>query len=157
MRYASTLLILMCVLGLGFQPAEANPVINEKDAPKLLYTLSANSGTMEGGRITLENVPLVVYFSDRPNRLAGHLSLQVFAQGWDQGSDSFRADPPNATLSILTDDGVNNVVIEISEPDTKIKEGSISFKVRVLEGKVPKSFGAATLFIDSNIGILGAI
>lgn len=155
MRYISKLLVIMFVLGLGFQHAEANPVINEKDAPRFLYTISAKSGTMEGDKLTLKDIPLVIYFSDRPNRLAGLLSLDVFAQGWDQGTDSFRADPPNATLSILTDGGVKNAVIEISEPDAKIKEGSISFKVRVLEGEVPKSFGSATLFIDGNLGILG--
>ncbi len=154
MRYISKLLVVMFVLGLGFQLAEANPVINEKDAPKFLYTLSASSGKMEGDRIILENVPLVVYFSDRPARISGQLSIQVFAQGWDQGSDSFRADPPNATLSVLTDDGVKNTVIEISDPDVKVKEGSISFKAKVLEGEVPESFGKATLFIDSNLGAL---
>jgi len=157
MRYISKLLVLMFVLGLGFQLAEANPVINEKDSPRFLYSLSATSGKMEGDRITLENVPLVIYFSDRPNRLAGQLSLKVFAQGWDQGKGSFKADPPNATLSILTDGGVQNTVIEISEPQTKVKEGTISFKVRVLEGEVPKSFGTATLFIDSSAAILGRI
>ena len=149
MRYVSALALIVLVLGLGVITAQANPVINEKDAPRFLYAMSASSGKVDGDRITFERVPLVVYFSDRPNRLAGQLSLQVFAQGWDQGSDSFRADPPNATLSILTEDGLNNVVIEISEPDAKIKEGSISFKVRVLEGELPKSFGTATLFIDS--------
>ena len=157
MRDISKLILVMLVLGIGYQLAEANPVINDKDAPKFLYSLSASSGKMEGDRIILENVPLVVYFSDRPHRLAGQLSIQVFAQGWDQGSDSFRADPPNATLSILTDDGVQNAVIEISEPNVKVKEGSISFKVRVLDGEVPKSFGKSTLFIDSNFGVLGGI
>ena len=157
MRYFSKLLVIMFVLGLGFQLAEANPVINDKDSPRIVYSLSASSGKMEGDRITLENVPLVVYFSDRPSRLAGQLSLEVFAQGWDQGKDSFRADPPNATLSILTDGGLQNAVIEISEPQARVKEGSISFKVRVLEGDVPKSFGTATLFIDAAAGILGGI
>ena len=156
MRNISKLLLVVFVLGLSYQLAEANPVINDKDAPKFLYTLSASSGKMEGDRVILENVPLVVYFSDRPARISGQLSIQVFAQGWDQGSDSFRADPPNATLSILTDDGVQNAVIEISEPDVKVKDGSISFKVRVLDGEVPKSFGKATLFIDSNLGVVGA-
>lgn len=148
MRYVSTLWILVIVLGLGVIKAQANPVINEKDAPQFLYAMSSKAGKVDGDRITFERVPLIVYFSDRPSRLAGQLSLQVFAQGWDQGTDSFRADPPNSTLSILTDDGVNNVIIEISEPQVKVKEGSISFKFRTLEGELPQSFGTSTLFID---------
>jgi hypothetical protein len=128
--------------------ASANPVINEADAPEFLYTMSAKSGTFENGRLTLKDVPLVVYFSDRPARISGQLSIQVFAQGWDTGSDSFRADPPNATLSILSKDGDKNIVVELSDPVVKVKEGSISFKVRVIDGELPKSFDPSTLFID---------
>ena len=76
------------------------------------------------------------------------LSIEVFTQGWDTGAGSLRADPPNATLSILGKDGANNIVVELSNPDVKVKEGSISFKVRVLQGEMPKSFGNSTLFID---------
>lgn len=147
-------LILLCMtisFSMGVVLAQANPVINEADAPKFLYTMSAKSGTFENGRLTLKDVPLVVYFADRPHRLSGMLSIEVFAQGWDKGSDSFRADPPNATLSILGKDGANNVVVELSEPDVKVKEGSISFKVRVLDGELPASFEHSTLFIDEEV------
>jgi len=157
------LILILCmtiVLGMGVVLAQANPVINEADAPKFLYTMSAKSGTYENGRLTLNDVPLVVYFSDRPARISGQLSIQVFEQGWRQGPDSFKADPPNATLSILSDppnatlsilseDGNKNIVVELSEPDVKVKEGKISFKVRVLDGDLPKTFEHSTLFIDS--------
>ncbi|MFA9407549.1 MAG: hypothetical protein ACERKJ_01780 [Candidatus Dadabacteria bacterium] len=146
------LILILCmtiVLGMGVVLAQANPVINEADAPKFLYTMSAKSGTYENGRLTLNDVPLVVYFSDRPARISGQLSIQVFEQGWRQGPDSFKADPPNATLSILSEDGNKNIVVELSEPDVKVKEGKISFKVRVLDGDLPKTFEHSTLFIDS--------
>ncbi|MEX0999551.1 MAG: hypothetical protein WD000_06295 [Thermodesulfobacteriota bacterium] len=145
------LILILCmtiVLGMGVVLAQANPVINEADAPKFLYTMSAKSGTYENGRLTLNDVPLVVYFSDRPARISGQLSIQVFEQGWRQGPDSFKADPPNATLSILSEDGNKNIVVELSEPDVKVKEGKISFKVRVLDGELPKSFESSTLFVD---------
>ena len=141
--------IICFVLSAAF--VQANPVINEADAPKFLYTMSAKSGTFEDGTLTLKDVPLVVYFSDRPHRLSGMLSIQVFGQGWRQGPDSFEADPPNATLSILNEGGDINVVIELSDPNVKVKEGTISFKVKVLRGELPKSFGHSTLFIDFNI------
>ncbi len=149
------LILILCmtiVLGMGVVLAQANPVINEADAPKFLYTMSAKSGTYENGRLTLNDAPLVVYFSDRPARISGQLSIQVFEQGWGQGPDSFKADPPNATLSILSEDGNKNIVVELSEPDVKVKEGKISFKVRVLDGDLPKTFEHSTLFIDFNFG-----
>lgn len=136
------------IFGLNSVSVNANPVINEADAPKFLYTMSAKSGTYADGRLTLNDVPLVVYFADRPARISGQLSIQVFEQGWRTGTDSFKNDPPNATLSILGKDGDKNVVVELSEPDVKVKEGSISFKVKVLKGELPAKFDHSTLFID---------
>ena len=150
-NYTLKALAIFCLF-LAAPFANANPVINEADAPKFLYTMSAKSGTFENSRLTLNDVPLVVYFSDRPARISGQLSIQVFAQGWSQGPDSFKADPPNATLSILGDDGNKNIVVELSDPNVKVKEGSISFKVRVLDGELPEKFGHSSLFIDFNFG-----
>ncbi len=149
--YTLKTLAILCLF-FAAQLTYANPVINEADAPKFLYTMSAKSGTYENGRLTLNDVPLVVYFADRPARISGQLSIQVFAQGWRQGPDSFKADPPNATLSILAEEGNQNIVVELSEPDVKVKEGSISFKVRVLDGELPEKFGHSSLFIDFNFG-----
>lgn len=148
-RYTTTLsLLALIVFGLSSLSAWANPVINEADAPKFLYTMSAKSGTFADGRLTLNDVPLVVYFTDRPARISGQLSIQVFEQGWNKGKGNFAADPPNATLSILGDDGDKNIVVELSEPDVKVEEGKISFKLKVLSGGLPASFKHSTLFID---------
>ena len=143
-----TILSIICfVLSAGI--IQANPVINEADAPSFLFTMSAKSGTFEDGTLTLKDVPMVVYFSDRPARKAGMLSIQVFAQGWDQGPDSFKSDPPNGTLSVLGKDSDTNIVLVLSDPDVKVKEGTISFKVKILQGEIPAAFDHATLFIDS--------
>jgi len=151
-RYTTTLSLLAAIIfGASAMVASANPVINETDAPKFLYTMSAKSGTFENGRLTLNDVPLVVYFADRPARISGQLSIQVFAQGWDSGTDNFRDDPPNATLSILSKDGDKNIVVELSDPNVMVKEGKISFKVKVLDGELPASFEHSTLFIDGGI------
>ena len=138
--------VLFCVL--GSLAIWANPVINEADAPQFLFTMSAKSGTYNDGTLTLKDVPLVVYFADRPARKAGMLSIQVFAQGWNQGPDSFKVDPPNGTLSILGKDNDNNVVVELSDPNVAVKEGTISFTSKVLQGEIPASFEHASLFID---------
>lgn len=151
MRISTIAILSIISFVLSAGTIQANPVINEADAPKFLYTMSAKSGTYEKGTLTLKDVPLVVYFSDRPHRISGMLSIQVFAQGWDQGPDSFKADPPNGTLSILGEDGDTNVVVELSDPNVMVKEGTISFKVRVLQGELPKSFKHSTLFIDFNM------
>jgi len=121
-------------------------VIDEGKKPQYLFVLSAKSGSFDGKTVTLNDVPAVIYFSDRPNRIAGHVSLKKFVAGWAKGSDSFKADPPNATLSVLDEKGNKNAVVELSNP--KVKGNSITFKVRLLEGKISKSFSASSFFID---------
>jgi len=65
---------------------------------------------------------------------------------WDKGDDSFKADPPNATLSVLKKEGARNVVVELISVEQK--SGSVVFNVVVLDGKVPETFEASTLFTD---------
>jgi hypothetical protein len=152
------ILSIFCLL-IAAEFAQANPVINEADAPQFLYTMSANSGTYKDGVLTMNDVPVVIYFADSPARMSGQLSIQVFAQGWDTGAKTLEKDPPNATLSILGEDKDNNVVVELSDPSVMVKEGKISFKVRVLLGELPDSFGHSTLFIDAipNVGLSGQV
>lgn len=150
MRVMIMIPVLIFALGVSVQLAESNPVINDADAPQFLYTMSAKSGTFKDGVLTLKDVPLVVYFSDRPHRISGMLSLEVFAQGWDQGPDSFKADPPNGTLSIL-EGAAGNAVVELSNPNADFKKGIINFDVRVLAGEIPGSFDHATLFVDGGV------
>lgn len=85
---------------------------------------------MKGDTLTLKGAPAVVYFSDRPSRIAGHKSMDDFAGLWNNSSESFKADPPNTALSILTEDGTNNVVIELF--NMKHEGDECVFKVRVL-------------------------
>ena len=77
----------------------------------------------------------------------GHISLEKFVESWNKGVDSYKADPPNATLSVLTKDGAKNVVVEIKSVEQK--GSSIFFQVAVLEGMSPESFKISTLFFDA--------
>ena len=121
--------------------------VNEDQAPTYLFVLSAKSGKVEGDTLTLSGVPNAVYFSDRPNRIAGHRSLESFTGLWDNASDSFKADPPNASLSMMGDHGADNVVVELVSAETQ--GDSVTFKIKVLSGKVQQEFGESALFIDS--------
>ncbi len=124
----------------------AEHVIDDSKNTGYLFVLSATSGSLKGDTLTLNGVPNVIYFSDRPARNVGHMSLSNFVEMWDKGVDNFTADPPNATLSVLKKDGDINAVVELKSVEQK--SGSVVFKVAVLEGKVPKPFKAALLFVD---------
>ena len=146
MRFATIVgiftVMLMLVSGLVF----AEPVIDDSKNTGFLFVISGTSGSLDGDTLTLNGVPNVIYFSDRPVRKAGHLSLEKFVEMWDKGDDSFKADPPNATLSVLKIDGAKNVVVELISVEQK--RHSVVFKVAVLDGMLPESFKMTSLFID---------
>jgi hypothetical protein len=123
--------------------------LDEGKAPTFLFVISAKKGTFKNDRIVLHDIShQVVYFSDRPQRIAGNMGIPEFLEMWNSGDDSFMKDPPNAALSIVTRNGIDNPVIEISDP--AVEDGhSLSFKVKVLAGEVPQSMGPVSVFVDA--------
>lgn len=112
-----------------------------------LYVQTAHSISYDDGRLTLHNVaPTTLFFSDRPDRVTGHVSSPEFVDTWGEGEDSFASDPPNAALSIFGDDQVHDVVVVLSDP---VRKGNqISYTVEILDGEMPAKGGPSSLFID---------
>jgi len=146
MRFSTIVGIFTVMLTLLPGLVFAEHVIDDSKNPGYLFVISGTSGSLDGDTLTLNGVPNVIYFSDRPVRVAGHLSLEKFVESWNKGSDSYKADPPNATLSVLTKDGAKNVVVELMSVEQK--SGSVVFKISVLDGHIRESFERSTLFID---------
>ena len=142
---------LLAPLALALRPAGAAEHTRKEakhaDKPQFLFVQSAQGVEYADGRLTLKGInPITVLFSDRPERLAGHMKTANFVPFWGEGADSFKSDPPNATLSVLEGAEMANVVVELSEP--RLAGGDLSYAVKVLEGQPPASGGAASLFID---------
>src|SRR5688572_4451551 len=86
------------------------------EAFEYLLVLNAKSVVTQDGTLTVIGSPAVTYFSDRPVRTAGHMTLQSFVDQWD--SFGFDADPPNAALATLGDrQGVTVVELRDVELD----------------------------------------
>ncbi len=150
MRFSSIVGIFTVMLTLVTGLVFAEHVIDDSKNPGYLFVISGTSGSLKGDTLTLNGVPNVLYFSDRPARKAGHMSLSEFIEMWNKGSDSYKADPPNATLSVLNKEGAKNVVVELMSVEQK--RGSVVFKVAVLEGMFPVEFNTGDLFIDLFVG-----
>lgn len=113
---------------------------------EMLFVQNAKDVSFEKGTMTLHGVnPVTVCFADRPERLAGHMPTYKIVPMWKQGTDSFTADPPNATLSVFSGDTVSNVVVVLRNPH--ISGDDLTYEVRSLEG-TPPPHGACSLFID---------
>ena len=136
------ILVLLAVTAFGAD------VFRGEEQPELLAVASALSGSFNGDVLTLEGVPAVVYFSDRPERIAGHMAVSDFIALWGGEENGFIADPPNASLSILgAGEMGDDVVLELIDAD--LVGDTVTFTVKVLEGELPETFGAASLFVDA--------
>ena len=113
-----------------------------------MFVQSAEASRSGPGTLTLLRVaPSTLYFSDRPQRVVGHLSSQHFMDLWDQGKNSFAADPPNAVLASLDDrEALSDAVVVLHSP--KLEGDQITYQVDVLEAELPDESGPCTLFID---------
>ncbi|MCI0362389.1 MAG: hypothetical protein L0Y44_10565 [Phycisphaerales bacterium] len=126
--------------------------LTEQDAQKLgkvtlLFVQNAQGVSLDNGTMTLKGIsPATIFFSDRPQRITGHLSTKEFVSLWGEGKDSFLSDPPNATLSIFDQGKVCDVVVELRNP--KLSGEDFTYDVSVLDGEFPEKGGACSLFID---------
>jgi len=122
------------------------------EAPKMadfLFVQNSRGITYADGKLTLKGVnPVTVMFSDRPERIAGHMTTARFIPFWSEGKDSFLKDPPNATISMYEKgkDQLKDVVVKLSKP--RLKGEDLTYDITVIEGKVPKKGGACSVFID---------
>jgi hypothetical protein len=123
--------------------------VNDLEEISALFVQTAHGAESIDGRMVLRSVtPSTLYFSDRPQRVVGHLTTSEFVGFWDEGDDSFAIDPPNAVLAFVAqgDSVPEDVVIEISDPI--LKGSDLSYAATVLEGTLPEKADACTLFID---------
>src|SRR4029077_13221654 len=114
-----------------------------------LIVLNARGASLQGQTLTLVGVtPNSIVFADRPVRSAGHVLTTHLLEEWATGSDSFAKDPPNATVSVFTRDGVGvrDAVVVLKTP--KLDGERLTFDVQVLEGDLTGADGPASVFID---------
>ncbi len=128
--------------------------MSEHTAPQVenieaLFVQSAHGLTTSKGTVTFHGLAhATLFFSDRPQRVVGHLSSRKFVDQWGEGEDSFAQDPPNAVLSFLEDgDEVpEEVTMTISDP--QLEGDTLTYTVDILDGMLPASSGPCSLFID---------
>ena len=73
--------------------------IEELEAEESMFVQTAQ-GHEERGRQphAAGCLSATLYFSDRPQRIVGHMATTDFVELWDAGDNSFESDPPNAVL-----------------------------------------------------------
>ncbi len=125
------------------QPGETG---NQEKA-SLLFVQESQGVTVDGEMMTMTGVkPVVLFFTDRPEHLAGYLTIDEFLSAVSEGPDSFANDPPNATLASLEGDEFVDVILELTQRP-RYEDENLVFRVTVIEGELPVTGGPSALFI----------
>jgi len=132
------LVAVALVVAVAFTSAVAAPARAADGAastqPAYLFAFDGKDATVapvagEKGTFTL-TVPitrgnrLVTWFTDRPIRDAGHITMPFFVDFWvDSGEDGFAANPPNVAIAF----GSRTVIATMTDPEiVTAKDGSRS-------------------------------
>jgi hypothetical protein len=127
-------------------PADETTKLDDIEA---MFVQTAEGAEHAGKTLTLRGLGRsTLYFSDRPQRVVGHLTAKQFVDLWAKGDNSFEEDPPNAVLAFLDGNEADpkDAVVVLREP--RIDGNAMTYSIDILEGKIPTSSGACSLFID---------
>lgn len=125
------------------QPSQAAQKID------FLFVQTAKTMTYDaaGGKLTLEGIsPITLFFSDRPERIAGNMQTVVFVPFWARGKDSFLHDAPNADVSILEGGKLRQIIVVLQDPT--LENDRLTYTTRILEGDMPARGADVSVFID---------
>ena len=149
MHAMKTLVLLVatsvCAVAVDFAAAQTTA---PPKAPESLFVQTAKNVAIKDGVLTLQDVsPVTTFFSDRPERIVGHVRNDLFLKQWAEGKNSFKADPPNAALSVFNEKArPTSAVVVLSNP--RLDGKNLLYDVRALKGTLPTAGAETTLFID---------
>lgn len=90
--------------------------------------------------------PITLFFSDRPERIAGNMQTTAFIPFWSQGGDSFAKNPPNADVSIIDGGTMKQVIVVLQDPT--LHGDVLKYKIKTLQGEMPAKGADVSVFID---------
>lgn len=128
---------------------------------QLMFVQSAEDLKVDSAKSTFRLVKVnqqTLYFSDRPERIAGHMKMDQYLAEWAkaEGPDNFSSDPPNAILSVFEPGKDNNTVVVVKITHPVVDGNDLVYSYKLISGKIPANGGATALFIDS-IGVGGGV
>ena len=133
--------------------AAATTSTSSSEAPQLMFVQTAEDLKVDAAKSTLRLVKVnqqTLYFSDRPQRIAGHLKMADYLKEWTAkaGKDNFGANPPNATLSVYEPGQPDNTVVVVEITNPVVNGADLIYRYKIINGKMPAKGGATSLFID---------
>ena len=145
------LLMAACSILAGCATSQAPGADARGSQVQLMYVQSAEDLRVDAGKSTLRLVkvnPQTLYFSDRPQRIAGNLKMGDYLKTWKEGRDNFGADPPNATLSVYEPGRADPTLVVVTLMKPIVDGADLLYTYKIVDGNMPLNGGATSLFID---------
>ena len=146
------LYLFLTVLIVGCSTDDDNNNDNSSDLQKeWLYTHTSLDATATNSTTIV--MPLsgdIFAFTDRPYREHKYISGDEFASYWNDYDDenSFKLDPPNAVLTWVDADGVEEVEVVITDAD--FDGANVIYTIENTTITANQSFEDVSLFVDAN-------
>jgi len=133
----------------AYAPAAAT----SPETPELMFVQSAEGLKVDTASKAFRLVKVnqqTLYFSDRPQRIAGHLKMIDYLKTWTAkaGRNNFGDDPPNAVLSVYEPGQPDNTVVVVEIINPVVDGADLIYSYKIIKGKMPAGSGATSLFID---------
>ncbi len=161
-RSLSRVCLLFLLLALTLSLAAcATTSTTSSASPQLMFVQNAEDLKVDPATSTFRLVkvnPQTLHFSDRPERLAGHLKMADYLKEWTAGAgkDNFGTNPPNAALSVYEPGQPNNTLVIVKITNPVVDGADLVYGYKILKGTMPGSGGPTALFIDW-IGVGGGV
>jgi len=149
MKFISILPVAIILLFIGCMEKtnQDEKATTQNEDPQYLLVQNSDNVELTSTTLTLTGIDEeTIFFSDRPQRIVGHVYTGDVVANWGKGKNNFEEDPPNATLSIYGDEEIADLVVELRNP--KLEEDKLTYDITLLEGEIPDFSGETTLFID---------
>ncbi len=152
-RTWSALLLAAAALAMAACATTSKTDSASSGAPQMMFVQVAEDLKVDPAAGTFRLVKVnqqTLYFSDRPQRIAGHTKMADYLKEWTAkaGKDNFGADPPNATLSVYEPGQDENTLVVVKINNPVLDGPDLIYSYKVLEGRMPSNGGATSLFID---------
>ena len=159
--YSGLKYVLLLTAAMPSVAAAATTSKTSSEAPQLMFVQTAEDFKVDPAKSTFRLVKVnqqTLYFSDRPQRIAGHIKMADYLKEWtaQAGKDNFKADPPNATLSVYEPGQADNTVVVVELTNPVVEGADLVYTYKIINGKMPAKGGATSLFIDW-IGVGGGV
>ena len=124
-------------------------IANMLEDIEALFAQTAREMTSDGDRVVFQGAsPSTLFFSDRPQRVVGHVTTKQFVDEWGAGENSFADDPPNAVISFVEkgDQTPEDAIVVLKDP--QLENDELTYTVELLEGSLPPKGELVSVFID---------